>query len=167
MSRIKSLHFKKLVESFHSGLFRFAYCLCFDEQTASDLTQHTFYIYANKGTELKEESKLKLWLYSTLYHEYVRQRTAPQVEPRLKPVVTAKGPLKVENLAALDGACAAGLFEQIEEPLRAPLALFYLRELNFREMAEILSTPLPELLQRVALGKNRLKEILTPSKPRA
>lgn len=167
MSRLKSLNFKKLVESFHAGLFRFAYCLCFDEQTASDLTQHTFYIYANKGTELKEESKLKLWLYSTLYHEYVRQRAAPQLEPRLKPAAPAKTAFKAENLAALDGASAASLLEQMEEPLRAPLALFYLRELNYREMAEILATPLPELLQRVALGKNRLKEILTQGGQRA
>jgi RNA polymerase sigma-70 factor (ECF subfamily) len=161
MSRNQSLNFKKLVESFHAGLFRFAYCLCFDEQTASDLTQHTFFIYANKGTELRDSAKLKLWFYSTLYHEYVRQRTAPQLEPRKLPAARGKGTVKAENLAALDGTSTAALFESMEEPLRAPLALFYLRDLNYREMAEVLATPIPELLQRVALGKNRLKEILT------
>ncbi len=157
MSRSQSLNFKKLVESLHAGLFRFAYCLCFDEQTASDLTQHTFYLYANKGTDLRDPAKLKLWCYTTLYSEYRRQRSAPQLEPRAKPAASTP---KMENLAALDGARAAKLLELLDEPLRAPLALFYLRELNYREMAETLATPLPTVLERVNRGKNRLKEIL-------
>ncbi len=159
MSRLQSLNFKKLVDAYHTGLYRFAHCLSQDEQTASDLVQHTFFIYANKGAESRENAALKIWFYATLYHEYVRQRAAPQVEPR-KAKAAGATRVKAENLSAFDGESTAALLAWVEEPLRAPLALFYLRALTYREMAEALGTPVPELLEQVAAGKIRLKAIL-------
>lgn len=158
MSR-QSLNFKKLVESYHTGLYRFAHCLTQEAQTASDLVQHTFFIYANKGAEARENAALKVWFYATLYKEYLRQRAAPQIEARkAKPGGPAS--VKAENLSAFDGESTAALFVSLDEPLRAPVALFYLRALSYREMSEALDLAVPELLQRVATGKNRLKAIL-------
>ncbi|HTB63559.1 MAG TPA: hypothetical protein VK737_08220, partial [Opitutales bacterium] len=74
MSRLQSLNYKKLVDAHCTSLYRFAFCLVHDEQTACDLTQHTFFLYANKGATLGEEVKIKSWLYATLHREYLRQR---------------------------------------------------------------------------------------------
>ncbi len=160
MSRNRSLNFKKLVESFHAGLFRFARCLSGEEQTAADLVQHTFYIYANKGADQTDPAKLKRWFYATLYSEFQRQRTAPQVEPRRRVSRSSNAHSRNGNLAALDGEGAAVMLDSIEEPLRIPLAMFYLRELDYHDTAEILGLPLPELFKRLAAGKTRLKSTL-------
>jgi RNA polymerase sigma-70 factor (ECF subfamily) len=164
MSRSQSLNFKKLVETFHSGLFRFAYCLVFDEQAACDLTQHTFFLYANKGAQLRDPTKLKPWLYATLYHEYKRQRAAPQLESRAAAGKDASATAS-DPITALDGESAAALFQRLPEALRGPLALFYLRELTYQEMAEVLEAPLPEVLERVGTGKAHLKKILFHGQP--
>jgi RNA polymerase sigma-70 factor (ECF subfamily) len=158
MSRSQSLNFKKLVETYHASLYRFAYSLVNDEHIACDLTQHTFFIYANKGAEaINQPAKLKPWLFMTLYHEFLRQRTAPRLDPPGTPV--KKAPKATQQLSTLDGTSAARTLEQIEVKLRAPLALYYLRELSFQEMAEVLETTVPDVLNRVAQGKTKLQQI--------
>jgi RNA polymerase sigma-70 factor (ECF subfamily) len=159
MSRTQSLNFKKLVENHFTGLYRFAYCLANDEQTACDLTQHTFFLYANKGALLREGAKIKPWLYATLYSEFLRQRTAPHPEAPGGLPATAPPPVP-EFIAALDGPSAAAAFAHLDEPVRAPLALFYLHNLTYPEIAEALDTPVEAVFARVADGKIQLKKIL-------
>jgi RNA polymerase sigma-70 factor (ECF subfamily) len=156
MSRLQSLNYKKLVDAHCTSLYRFAYCLAHDEQTASDLTQHTFFLYANKGAALGDGVKIKPWLFATLHREFLRQRTAPHVEtpPQATP------PSGATDVAALDGPAAAAMLAHVEERLRAPLALYYLRELTYREIAEVLETTVENILARVAEGKARLTQIL-------
>jgi RNA polymerase sigma-70 factor, ECF subfamily len=160
MSRTQSLNFKKLVENYFAGLYRFAYCLAQDEQTACDLTQHTFFLYANKGASLPAGTRLKPWLYTTLHNEFLRQRGAPHPEsPALPP--NAPPSAIPEFIAALDGPSAAAVFAHLEEGLRAPLALFYLRDLSHPEIAGALNTTLDDLFARVAEGKAQLKKIIS------
>jgi len=162
MSRSQSLNFKNLVETYHASLYRFAYSLTNDEHIACDLTQHTFFIYANKGAAaISNSAKLKPWLFTTLYHEYLRQRAAPRLDPLGTPA--KKAPAAAMQLSTLDGASAARALEKIEEKLRTPLALYYLRELSLREIAEVIDLPVSEVLNRVALGKTRLQQITADS----
>ncbi len=163
MSRSQSLNFKKLVENYHASLYRFAYSLTNEVQVASDLTQHTFFIYANKGAkDIGQPAKLKSWLFATLYHEYLRQRSAPRLEPLAPAKKAPPGPVP---LATLDGESAVSTLEQIEEKLRAPLVLYYLRELSFQEIAEVLNTPVADVLNRIAAGKTKLQQITADLPP--
>jgi RNA polymerase sigma-70 factor (ECF subfamily) len=163
MSRSQSLNFKKLVEIYHASLYRFAYSLANDEQIACDLTQHTFFIYANKGSQaIGNPAKLKPWLFTTLYHEYLRQRHAPRLGPATPARKKPAGPVP---LVTLDGESAAQMLEQIEETHRAPLVLFYLRELSFREIAEVLNLTVAEVLNHIALGKTKLQQITADLPP--
>jgi len=164
MSRSQSLNFKKLVEAYHASLYRFAYSLANDEQIACDLTQHTFFIYANKGAAATTNpAKLRPWLYATLYHEYLRQRAAPRIP--LPGAPAQKTPTATMTLATLDGESAAHTLEKIEEKLRTPLALYYLRELSMREIAEVLDTKVTEVLNRIALGKAKLQQLTADLPP--
>ena len=160
MSRTQSLTFKKLVENHFTGLYRFAYCLVNDEQTACDLTQHTFFLYANKGAKLRDGARIKPWLYATLHNEFLRQRAAPHPET-LADLPDAAPANPPEFVAALDGPSAAAAFAHIDEVLRAPLVLFYLHELTYPEIAEALATPQENILARIAEGKIQLKKILS------
>ena len=76
MSDHQSLNFKTLVEVHYSSLYRFAYSLTGNEHQASDLTQQTFFIYANKGATIRDPEKIKSWLFTTLYHKFLRQHRA-------------------------------------------------------------------------------------------
>src|SRR5437763_11379022 len=69
-----SLDFETLVARFYSPLYKFAYSLTRAEADACDLTQQTFYIWATKGHQLRDVSKVKTWLFTTLHREFLESR---------------------------------------------------------------------------------------------
>src|SRR3954466_10474147 len=66
--------FEKLVELHYKSLYRFAFSLARNESEALDLTQQSFYIYARSGGQLRDKSKVKSWLFTTLHREYLARR---------------------------------------------------------------------------------------------
>src|SRR5438094_157625 len=78
------LDFEGLVNRYYAPLYRFALSLTRKETDACDLTQETFYIWANKGHQLQDASKVKSWLFTTLHREFLetqrRQTRFPHFE---------------------------------------------------------------------------------------
>ena len=66
--------FTQLVDANYASLFRFALSLAKNQADACDLTQQTFYIWATKGAALRDITKAKSWLFTTLYREFLRGR---------------------------------------------------------------------------------------------
>ena len=64
--------FETLVATYYQPLYKFAYSLSKKADDASDLTQQTFLIWAEKGHTLRDSSKVKSWLFTTLYREFLR-----------------------------------------------------------------------------------------------
>ena len=69
------MDFNQLVEAHYRGLFQLALSLARSEADAADLTQETFLRWAEKGSQLRDTTKAKSWLYTTLYRQFLgRQR---------------------------------------------------------------------------------------------
>ncbi len=154
--------FSALVETHYRGLYRFAYSLARDEHEASDLVQQTFLVWAKKGAELRDPAKAKSWLFTTLYREFLRQRrragyTAVHDEALLEAEAPAVAPEVVERL---DDTKALEALDELDECYRAPLTLFYLQDLSYREIAEILNVPIGTVMSRLSRGKALLKRSL-------
>src|SRR5216684_6283287 len=69
-----SVDFESLVERFYRPLYQFALSLTQSESDACDLTQQTFYVWATKGHQLRDASKVKSWLFTTLHREFLESR---------------------------------------------------------------------------------------------
>src|SRR5215471_13439043 len=65
---------EELAMRHYAPLYRFALSLTQTEPKALDLVQQTFYLWATKGHQLRDASKLKTWLFTTLYREYLATR---------------------------------------------------------------------------------------------
>jgi DNA-directed RNA polymerase specialized sigma24 family protein len=52
------------------------------------------------------------------------------------------------------------LLGQVEDPFRAPVALFYLEDSSYLEIAEILDIPLGTVKSRIARGLAQLRRLL-------
>src|SRR5215467_13019851 len=68
------LDFENLVACYYGSLYQFAFSLTQAEADACDLTQQTFYIWATKGHQLRDKSKVKSWLFTTLHREFLESR---------------------------------------------------------------------------------------------
>lgn len=155
--------FESLVDDHYQGLFRFALSLTRNSDWACDLVQETFCIWANKGDQLRDPTKAKSWLYTTLHREYLHQhrnqsRFTP-TDPYDTPVEPSACPI-LEPDRQLDGQRAISLLNQLDEIYRSPLTLFYLQQHSYREIAEILDLPMGTVMSRLSRGKEMLRKAM-------
>src|SRR6266852_2922551 len=157
--------FGELAAQHYERLYKFAFSLTRAEADASDLTQQTFYIWATKGHQLHDRSKVKTWLFTTLHREFLRthrQRTRfshyelDQMENELP----AFSPSVADQL---DSTQVLGTLAQVDEIFQAPLTLFYLEDCSYKEIAEILDVPIGTVKSRIARGIERLYQMLNPA----
>src|SRR5213592_1444577 len=64
--------FEQIVSQHYEPLYRFALSLTRTEADARDLTQQTFYTWATKGHQLRDISKVKTWLFTTLHRAFLK-----------------------------------------------------------------------------------------------
>lgn len=167
MAESSATEFHQLVDDYYRNLYRFAYSLSKNPADSSDLVQQTFAIYAEKSDTLRDPSKAKSWLFTTLYHEFLRQkkqhtRLTPQ-EPELLELQSPAHDPQMENL--IDAKVVIAALADIDEIYRAPLSLFYLKSFSYKEIASILNIPIGTVMSRISRGKALLKDALLPSKP--
>ncbi len=159
----QSIDFEKLVDEYYTSLYRFAYSLSGKEADAWDLTQQTFSRWAEKGHTLRDTSKAKSWLFTTLYREYLkwnkRNRKVYSIETTTETAEAETVPPEVVDQA--DASALMDLLAEIEEVYRVPLSLFYLEDLTYREIAELLDIPTGTVMSRLSRGKEQLRRLLT------
>ncbi|MEO7933150.1 MAG: RNA polymerase sigma factor [Chthoniobacterales bacterium] len=156
--------FQQLVDAHHAALYRFAYSLAKSESAACDLTQQTFYIWATKGHTLRDASKAKSWLFTTLHREFLRGRHRDQRWTSLEELPPGRNDFAAEEMEAwrkLDGAGVLEALANVDEVFRAPLTLFYLESFSYAEIAETLGVPAGTVMSRLSRGKQQLRALLS------
>src|SRR6266571_9289896 len=76
--------FETIVSEHYEALYRFAMSLTRAEPDARDLTQQTFYVWATKGHQLRDPSKVKTWLFTTLHRAFLEARRRQTRFPHLE-----------------------------------------------------------------------------------
>jgi len=156
------VEFENLVARYYEPLYRFALSLARDEPDACDLTQQTFCIWAAKGHQLRDASKVKTWLFTTLHREFLGLRRGQTRFPQVE-LETAAPELPVVSpavISGLDTARVLAALARLDDVFQAPVALFYLEDCSYNEIAEILQVPLGTVKSRLARGIGRLQVLL-------
>ena len=125
------------------------------------MTQQAFFLWASKGHQLRDRSKAKSWLFTTLYREFLGRRRHevrfPSVElDEVREEEVAISP----NINAFDSATVVQALQEVEEPFRAPLTLFYLEQFSYQEIADMLAVPIGTVMSRLSRGKCLLRQRL-------
>jgi len=144
-----------------ADLYRMAYRLCGDADTAEDLVQETFY-HAWKGmSQLREQDKTRAWLYRILRHRYahwVRDRTrrvrAVSTDHPLEQVVDP-GPCALARLSRQDELQAA--LNELDDSMKTPLLMVFQEGMTCREAAEALDVPLGTVLSRIHRARQKIR----------
>jgi RNA polymerase sigma-70 factor, ECF subfamily len=158
----EDLDFESLVARFYGPLYQFAYGLTRTEADAGDLTQQTFYIWATKGHQLRDGSKVKTWLFTTLHREFLNMRRKVVRFPHyeLEEIDHELPVVAPQMVNALDAARAVELLGQVAEPYQAALTLFYMEDCSYKDIAEILEVPLGTVQSRISRGLAQLQELV-------
>ncbi|SRR5258706_4591042 len=161
--------FEQIVSQHYESLYRFAFSLTRMEADAWDLTQHTFYIWATKGRQLRDLSKVKAWLFTILHREFLKNRNRAVRFPHFELSDETEGLPNVspEGINTIDAARGLELLRQVQEPYRAALSLFYMEDYSYKEIANILEVPVGTVRSRIARGVAQLQQsilvdIITP-----
>ena len=161
------LDFESVVAQFYEPLYQFAFSLTHSEADACDLTQETFYVWATKGHQLRDTTKVKTWLFTTLHRQFLQSRRRLVRFPH-EELDAAKAQLPtIAPVAAhqIDARQALAALQRVDEVYRAPLALFYLDDTPYKDIAEILDIPLGTVKSRIARGIGQLQSLFAETKP--
>jgi RNA polymerase sigma-70 factor (ECF subfamily) len=163
------LIFERLVEAHYGPLFRFAMSLTRTDADAADLVQDTFLAWAAKGHQLRDRTKVKAWLFTTLHRRFLESQRRIVRFPQV-PVEEANEELpKVEPglVDQLDGQTVVKLLAKVDAQFQAAVALFYLEDYSYNDIAEILEIPLGTVKSRIARGIAQLRAlVLKATQPR-
>jgi len=160
---VDELSFQHLVDSYYESLYRFALSLTRREADACDMTQQTFYRWATKGSQLRDKSKVKSWLFTTLHREFLAVRRHEVRFPHLEisGVEEELAPTQPSVANKMDGNSLMEALSQIDDLYRAPLVLFYLENHSYREIAETLDLPAGTVMSRLSRGKQMLRQVMS------
>jgi len=165
------LNFEGLVQEHYPSLYRFALSLTRNETDACDLAQQTFYLWAAKGHQLSDLSKVKSWLFTTLHREFLAsQRRRIRFPHHDLDEVQAELPeLPPELPTHLDWDILNECLAQMDPAFQAPVCLFYLEDYSYDGIAEVLDIPLGTVKSRISRGVAQLQRLVTkriaPSRP--
>ena len=153
--------FQQLVDQHYAPLFRFALSLSKSEADAADLTQQTFFLWATKGHQMRDRSKAKSWLFTTLYREFLGRRRHEVRFSKVELDEVREEEMSISlNVNAFDSATVLQALREVEEPFRAPLTLFYLEQFSYQEIADMLEVPIGTVMSRLSRGKALLRQRL-------
>jgi RNA polymerase sigma-70 factor (ECF subfamily) len=157
--------FEAVVAAYYEPLYRFAISLTRSEADACDLAQQTFYVWATKGHQLRNASKVKSWLFTTLHRAFLESRRRQTRFPHSELMETdADLPVVLPEAAhRLDALQAVEALGQVDEVYRAPVALFYLEDCSYQGIADILKVPIGTVKSRISRGLAQLKLIFAGS----
>jgi len=156
--------FPQLVEAHYAPLYRFALSLTRRPADAADLTQQTFFVWATKGDSLREAAKAKSWLFTTLYREFLRIRRRDARVSAIEDLAPAERDVpdvEPDLIGRMDAPVVMAALQEIDPVFREPLALFYLQDMSYLEIAEILEVPIGTVMSRLSRGKAHLRARLT------
>src|SRR5262245_49637211 len=120
--------FEAIVREHYEPLYRFAMSLTRSESDARDLTQHTFYVWATKGHQLRDHSKVKTWLFTTLHRQFLvgRRRQVRFPHEELEEVAEQLPTFSPALADHVDASQALSALAKVDEIYQAAVALFYL-----------------------------------------
>lgn len=158
--------FDELVARFHESLWRYVRSLTGDPAAAEEVLQDGWLRILRGIGRLRQPERLKAWLFSIVRRASVDRLRARYADAGVEP-------LEEEPAGQLSGAAADELaWEDVEllrtaldhlpPPDRETVVLFYLHELDLREVAEVLAVPVGTVKSRLHRARRLLRAELEP-----
>ena len=159
--RRKHVRFMDLLEPVRTGLGQFARSLTRDRESARDLAAEAIRIAYEQFDSLRDESKFKSYLYTTLSH--LAQRASWRERNRV-----AFDQVKAANIQSNGASPDLGpdieaLYQalaKLPDEMREAVVLFEISGLSLNEVCDVQHASLSAVKSRISRGRKQLAEIL-------
>jgi RNA polymerase sigma-70 factor (ECF subfamily) len=159
---------EELVPLYYAALYRYAFRLTGCCSEAEDLTQETFCSAQAKKNQLRDETKVKSWLFSILRNEYLhrqRSRRRSGLIPFEGLEDLGQDENQTDNLPEVEPGRLQECLNRLPEDFRTPLILYYFEELSYRDIADQMQVPIGTVMSRIARAKDYLRKALATKPP--
>jgi RNA polymerase sigma-70 factor (ECF subfamily) len=158
--------YRILVQRYQRSLFRVAYTMVLDRDTAEDLVQDAFVrAYVNLA-RCRNRARFRYWLLSTLRNralDHVKEKRRRDVSLSDEHVVRrvevgAASPDPADQMSIR--SALEGMLDRLSPPLREAFVLRHIEECSFEEVARLLGTGVSAVKMRVHRARQQLAEWL-------
>lgn len=159
-SHTDTLDFEAVAEQYYEPLHRFALSLTHNSVDAADLVQNSFHALIRKAAQIRDLKKLKSWLFTTLYRNFlqIRRRAVKFPSCGIEAIEEEAVMIPVTHIDRMDARTVMGCLQELNERYRVPLSLFYVEDKSYREIAEALGLPMGTVMSRLSRGKMLLRQ---------
>lgn len=154
---------ESVIRDNYRALYAYAHSLTRQHADAADLAQQTTVILATRWQDIRDRERVKPWLFSVLYREFLRSKRRDSRFVALdEPVVETMTCEAAGQESSHDSALIVRTIHGMDEPHRSVLALHYLDELSYRDIAEVLEIPIGTVMSRLSRAKEHIRRLLLP-----
>jgi RNA polymerase sigma-70 factor (ECF subfamily) len=135
-------HFKALAYPHITFLYNVAMKYMGDPYDAEDLVQETMYGAFRNFGQLRDESKCRSWLFAILLEGVAQGDLCRDYEKKLEAISTRES------------------LERLPEKYKTVLVLFFLEDMSYQEISEIIDVPIGTVMSRLSRAKQQMKKEL-------
>jgi RNA polymerase sigma-70 factor (ECF subfamily) len=158
-----AMEIAQLVAEHHQAVYGYAYRLAGSVQDAEDLTQQVFLNAQQKLAQLRQQERVRAWLFAILRNCFLKSCR------KRRPLPAADLNLNIDSLPAaprrevlVEPGRLQAAIDDLPPRYRVVLTMFYFENASYRGIAEQLGLPMGTVMSRLARAKGYLRNELFP-----
>ena len=141
---------------------------------AEDLVQETLYTAYNKFHQLRDDQKVKSWMFNILRNHFLKwqRKNAPiqteEFENGIDYITQLESVSLHQDVASLyekktEAETIQSILDKLPEKYKTVLILYYMEDNAYQEIAEMLEVPIGTVMSRLSRAKKLMKKALLRS----
>jgi len=164
-----------LVERHHHRLYRFAYRLCRDEDTASDIVAVSLIRAFNSAPSFRGEARFTTWMYRVVVNAFLDYRKKASIrvavslddeskfgpEGRALHLVDPSASPQTHAESSVRGQRIHAAIARLPEYQKVAIVMFHIEGMSYEEMAVALDLPIGTIKSRLNRARQTLADLLS------